>query len=262
MAMPVPSPLPLPSEGDSVLTAHATRQSSQRRTSKLDVPVKFSPEAGFSCHNILRGSVMDASRYVIGSLRNLKREEFRKFNKLNFSFCTNETIRTIFPIPSSRENIMNGVVPLSYRHNAQQIRNYLFYGAKQKKALLMAECLWNENNIEVEVFRGPPQLPTTAFDHVDTHIFSSESYDSSSDEFINPCPGINLDHISKTSNRKNVKKSIEGFKHILRESIRVYADIVTKDLMQWKYDPDVCGVIIKKSAHLWLCHRGFFDGES
>ena len=111
----------------------------------------------------------------------MKREEFRKFNKLLFSFCTNETISTIFPIPSSRENTMHGVVPLSYRHNAQQIMNYLFYGAKQKKALLMAECLLNEGNIEIEVFRDDPQLPTTASDHVDTNISSSESSDSSSE---------------------------------------------------------------------------------
>ena len=71
-----------------------------------------------------------------------------KFNKLSFYYCSNVMIRRLFPTPKSRSVVMNGVVPLSYRNNSQQIRNFLFFGTTQKKDLLLAAGLLNDKEVE------------------------------------------------------------------------------------------------------------------
>jgi len=153
---------------------------------KLDTPSEFSSIFICSRPDILRHSVMDASRYALGSLLNMKRDDPSKFNKLNFYYCKNDTVCRLFPLSDCREIIMNDIVPLKYRHNAQQIRTYLFFGSKQKKILLLAEGLWNENDEEIEVFREVIQD-----DRVDT--VSPVSSPEIADMVMDAPPNLNQD---------------------------------------------------------------------
>jgi len=84
----------------------------------------------------------------------MKCNDLQNFNLLKFFYCTNDIIRRLFPSPPQRGVVMHWVIPLKYRHNPQLIRNYLFFGSRQKKVLLDADGLWSDCNEEVEAYRG------------------------------------------------------------------------------------------------------------
>ena len=71
----------------------------------------------------------------------------------------------------------------------------------------------------------------------------------------NSCSGICLDYLLNSTKRSNSSKLILGFKNIVRESIRFFADMVTKDGNSWVYGNEICGVVRKNNEPFWLCYR-------
>ena len=101
----------------------------------------------------MRHSVIDASRYAFERLLNMKRDEPSKFNKLNIYYWKNDTVCQLFPLSDCREIIMNSIVPLKYRHNAQQIRTYLFSVQNKRRFYFLLKDFGTKNDEDIEVFQ-------------------------------------------------------------------------------------------------------------
>uniref|UniRef100_A0A6U5H2P9 Uncharacterized protein n=1 Tax=Corethron hystrix TaxID=216773 RepID=A0A6U5H2P9_9STRA len=72
----------------------------------------------------------------------------------------------------------------------------------------------------------------------------------------NVCVGTNLGSI--INHRKNREKLVDGFKDLMRDSIQVGIDIITKTPLKWKFKKNVQGVVFvydkgtKKDEVEWM----------
>lgn len=64
--------------------------------------------------SVMVRSKNDTSRYATTSLHNLKSQDKVRFNELDFSYFSNETIGSLFSAPKCREVFMNGIFPMMY----------------------------------------------------------------------------------------------------------------------------------------------------
>ena len=183
------------------------------------------------------GSSNDASRYALGSLRNLKNLHPLQFSALNFALCTDEYIKVLFPTPSGKSIVSDGRVPISHRTSANKIRMFLKLGKQQKMLLLSVP--------DVRVV--PEVVPPSCTDK--TPCVPNQ----------NVCVGINLDYI--INHRENRDKSVDGFKNLMRDSIQMGIDMITKTPLKWKFKKIVQGVVFvydkgtKKDEVALMCSR-------
>lgn len=154
----------------------------------------------------VKGTKLDASIYDLCTLQNIKSQQRKRFDQLSFLYCTNAYISALFSIPTGREKICGGIVPMKYRTNATSIRSFYFLGSKQIVNILKEENLINKDGSSKEVFNRNIYCELEFSDSESSS--DSESNSTCSDS---ACTGINAHFIRYSSKLRNKTKTIEGF---------------------------------------------------